>query len=120
MQMNSLFAAGLFDEPWIVALVVIAGALVNWLSKRRQEMQARQPSKGDEPSPSAGNRPREGSLEETLRRLIGEEPPAPPRIPGEDPSQLPPVPERQEEEPFQSVWQTVPPSAPPLLEVLQS
>ncbi len=75
--MNPLFAAGLFDNPWIVAVIVIVGALVNWLSKRRQEKSAGPPPGGDEPSPSAGKAPGEFNLEEALRRLMGEAPPPP-------------------------------------------
>jgi len=122
--MNALFAAGLFDNPWVVAVIVVVGALVNWLSKRRQEKQAGQPAEGDEPSPSAGKPPGEFSLEETLRRLMGEEPPAPrpapPPIPGAAQGGLPPVPDWEEEEPFQPVRQSVPPVRPPLIGVSQT
>ena len=31
--MNPLFAAGLFDSPWLVAIIIIVGALSNWLSE---------------------------------------------------------------------------------------
>lgn len=124
MQVNALFAVGLFDNPWVVAVIVIVGALANWLSKRRQEKQAGQPPEGDEPSPSSGKPPGEFSLEETLRRLMGEEPPAPrpapPPIPGAAQGELPPAPDWEEEEPLQPVSPTVPPMRPPLIAVSQA
>lgn len=118
--MNTLFAASLFDNPWLVAVIVIGGALINWLSKRRAEKQAGQPPEGDEPSSSSGKPPGQLSLEETLRRLMGEEPhaPVPPPIPRADRSELPPEPDWQEEEPFQPVRETVPPLLPPLIAVV--
>ncbi len=81
--MNALFAAGLFDNPWVVAAVVIGGAIANWVAKRRQEKQAQQqgqPSESDAPLPSSSKPPGEFNLEETLRRLMGEEPPPPPPL----------------------------------------
>jgi len=114
--MNVFFAAGLFENPWIVAVIVLGGALVNWLSKRREKKQADQPPEGHEPPPTADKPPGEFNLEETLRRLMGEEPstPTPPPIPralrGEVP---PPVPDWEEPELFQPVRQTVPPLRPP-------
>ena len=119
--MNTLFAAGLFDNPWLVAVIVIVGALANWLSKRRQEKQAGPPTEGDEPSPTSGKPPGEFNLEETLRRLMGEEPPAPlsapPPIPRAAQGELPPVPDWPEEEPFQPERQDVPPLRPPPIAV---
>ena len=90
--MNPLFASGLFDSPWMVAIIIIVGAISNWVTKRRQEKQAEQPPEGDEPAPTA-SKPTGGlNLEETLRRLMGEEPaPAPPRIPRAVQVELPPV-----------------------------
>jgi len=93
--MNPLFASGLFDSPWMVAIIIIVGAISNWVTKRRQEKQAEQPPEGDEPAPTA-SKPTGGlNLEETLRRLMGEEPPAPapapPRIPRAAQVELPPV-----------------------------
>lgn len=106
--MNALFAAGLFDSPWIIAALVIGSALVNWLSKRRQEKQARHESEGDEPSPSSNKPTGEFNLEETLRRLMGEEPPqqapAPPVIPRPAQRELPPARTRAEEAPLPQVW----------------
>jgi hypothetical protein len=114
----------LFDNPWMVAVVVIVGALVNWLSKRREEKQAGPPTEGEEPSPSAGKPPGALTLEETLRRLMGEEPPAPmpapPPIPDAARGGSPPAPDWEKEEPFEPVRQTVPPSRPPLPAVAQA
>jgi hypothetical protein len=75
--MNTLLAAGLFDQPWLVAVIVIIGALANWLSKRRQEKEADHRPESEPPQP---DKPKgEFNLEEALRRLLGEE--APPKQP---------------------------------------
>ena len=122
--MNPLFASGLFDSPWLVAIIVIVGAISNWLTKRRQEKQAEQPHKGDEPAPAASKPPGGLNLEEALRRLMGEEPPepapAPPRIPRAAQDEMPPIPAWQEEEPLQPAGQTVPPLRPPPIAVAQA
>jgi len=93
--MNPLFASGLFDSPWMVAIIIIVGAISNWVTKRRQEKQAEQPHEGDESAPAASKPPGGLNLEEALRRLMGEEPPAPapapPRIPRAAQVELPPV-----------------------------
>ena len=124
MQMNVLFAAGLFENPWIVAVILIVGALANWLAKRRQEKQADYTPEADEPSPSSGKPPGEFNLEEALRRLMGEEEPAqvpaPPPIPRTAQGELPPVPDWQEEEPYQTARQTTPPLRPPRIAVAQT
>ncbi len=106
--MNALFATGLFDSPWIVAALIIGSALANWLAKRRQEKQARHQSEGEEPSPPSSALPGEFNLEETLRRLMGEEPPpqapAPPFIPRAARSELPPAQTWSEKEPLPPEW----------------
>ena len=122
--MNPLFASGLFDSPWMVAIIIIVGAISNWVTKRRQEKQAEQPPEGDEPAPAA-SKPTGGlNLEETLRRLMGEEPPepapAPPRIPRAVQVELPPVPAWHKEEPFQAARHPVPPLRPPPVAVAQA
>jgi hypothetical protein len=98
--MNPILAAGLFDNPWIVAAIIIGGALINWLSQRRQAKQQeeaeRQPE-GDSPSPKKA--PGEFDMEETLRRLLGENVPPPvpatPPVPRAPRGQRPPPPERK-------------------------
>ena len=122
--MNPLFASGLFDSPWMVAIIIIVGAISNWVTKRRQEKQAEQPPEGDEPAPTA-SKPTGGlNLEETLRRLMGEEPPAPapapPRIPRAAHDELPPIPAWHKEEPFQPARHPVPPLRPPPVAVAQA
>jgi len=91
--MNTLFAASLFDNPWLLALVVIGGAIANWLAKRRQEKQTGDKLPRETPPPA--NKPSgEVSLEEVLRRLLGgepQEPPAPPPLPGTTQDQPPPI-----------------------------
>jgi len=89
--MNAFFAAGIFDSPWVIVAVVVVSMVANWLSKRRQEKQ----SEGGEPAPSSPKSNGDFDLEETLRRLMGEEPPAPappppPPIPRHSPRQIKP------------------------------
>jgi hypothetical protein len=124
MQMNTSFAAGLIDNQWIVAVIVIVGALANWLSKRRQEKQAGHPPEDNEPLPASARPPGEFNLEEALRRLMGEEPSAPvsatPPIPGAPQGELPTVPDWQEEESYQTARQTTPPLRPPHIAVAQA
>ena len=100
--MNVLFAAGLFDSPWVVLAILIGSALANWLSKRRQEKQAGQRPEGDEPPPPSSPPPGEVNLEETLRRLMGEEPPppVPPVIPQAARGELPPAQTWSEKKPL--------------------
>lgn len=122
--MNVLFASGLFDSPWLVAIIVIVGAIYNWLIKRRQEKEAEHPPERDQPAPPASKPAGEFNLEEALRRLMGEEPPepapAPPPIPRAPRGELPPAPAWEEEEPTQPVRQTVPPLIAPPIAVAQA
>ena len=89
--MNTLFAASLFDNPWVLVVIVLGGALSQWLMKRRQRNEAENRPDGDEPLPSPGKpqerSPRELDLQEALRALLGGEPP--PRAP--QPPPIPPV-----------------------------
>ena len=77
--MNLIFAAGLFDSPWVVAAIIIIGAFVNWLSQLRQQKQQRDAEKraqeGQTESPPTPQG--EFDLEETLKRWLGEEVPKP-------------------------------------------
>jgi hypothetical protein len=104
--MNLIFAAGLFDSPLVVAVIIIVGALINWLSQRRQQKQQdHQPE--EKASPPVTKPQGEFNLEETLRRLLGEEippaSPAPPPIPRTPHGQHPPPP---------PVWRGGPASPP--------
>ncbi len=119
--MNALFAAGLFDSPWVIAAIVIGGAIANWLAKRRQEKQARNHPTGESPPPAASTPPGEFNLEETLRRLMGEEPPAPtpappPLITRSTRRDLPPVQTATEIKPLPPEWMQQParPASPVL------
>lgn len=89
--MNTLFAASLFDNPLVLVVIVVVGALSQWLMKRRQANQADSRPDGDESLPSLGKpqerSPRELDLQEVLRQLLGGEPP--PRAP--QPPPIPPV-----------------------------
>jgi hypothetical protein len=89
--MNTLIAASLFDSPWVLLVIVLVGALSQWLMKRRQRNQAENQPEGDESLPSLGKpqerSPRELDLQEVLRELLGGEPP--PRAP--QPPPVPPV-----------------------------
>ncbi|HEX5219926.1 MAG TPA: hypothetical protein VFZ59_10185 [Verrucomicrobiae bacterium] len=105
--MNPMFAAGLFDSPWVVAAIVIIGAFINWLSQLRQQKQQRDAEKRESEAPSEPPKKPQGEfdLEETLRRWLGEDAPtpAPPPIPiPRTPSPAPPP-----------VWQGKP--APPVV-----
>jgi hypothetical protein len=103
--MNLLFAAGLFDQPWLVLVFLIVGVISNWLMKRRQEKEAGPQPEGNEPPPSS-KPPGEFNLEETLRRLMGEEPPSrppsPPPIPRAAQGESPPVQDWPDPEQLQS------------------
>lgn len=122
--MNSFFAAGLFDSPWILLVLVIFSALANWISKRREQKQAEQQPKSDEPAPASGKPAEEFNLEETLRRLMGEEPPAatpaPPPLPRPARGELRPAPTWQEEEPLRPEPQTIPGLRPPIIAVAEA
>jgi hypothetical protein len=74
--------AGLFDGPWVFVFIVLVSAVVNWLSKRRQE----QAGGEDRRNEMSGGQPPKAPAdwEERLRRLLGEEV-VPPR-PGPPPS----------------------------------
>ena len=88
--MNTLFAASLFDSPWVILVIVLAGALSQWLMKRRQANQAEnQPDGGESPptSETQEQSQRQLDLQEALRALLGGEPP--PRAP--QPPPIPPV-----------------------------
>ena len=114
--MNSMFAAGLFDNPLLIVVIVLVSALANWLSKRREGKLTNGHADRDEAKPAPGKPAGEFNLEETLRRLLGEEPPAPvapppPPLPCESQARMRPVRVRREERPHESV-PPVPPGIP--------
>jgi hypothetical protein len=134
--MNVFFASGLFDQPWLVLVFIVVGVVSNWLMKRRQEKEAGHRPEGNEPPPPSSKPPGEFNLEETLRRLMGEEPPTRPPSPAPIPraarDELPPVQEwldqeqlepeqtwrkQAEEEVPQPANQTGPTLRPPLIAV---
>lgn len=83
--MNPVFAAGIFDSPWVAVVILIVTALANLLAKKRGEKQA---DEADAP-PTAGEKPVTlSSLEESLRQLMGEESEAAKSAP-------PPIPRRE-------------------------
>lgn len=90
--MQPFFGAGLFDNPLIVAAILIAGALIQWLSHRREKQNARREAELEESPPQAGN------LEEELRRLLGIPSEEPPPVYREERATPPPVPAWETEE----------------------
>jgi len=95
--MNWILAAGIFDQPWLVAALVIAGAIVNWLSQRRQAKQQQEAERTGDDATSESPEKAEQVLdvEEALRRLLGEERSQPKRMPPPIPPtarELPPTP----------------------------
>ena len=78
---NIIFAAGLFDSPWVVAAIVIIGAFINWLSQLRQQKRQREEERrAQEGQPESPQKP-SFDVEEALRRLLGEEPAKPTATP---------------------------------------
>ena len=116
--MTSFLAINLFDNPWLVVVIFLVSALADWLSKRRKAAQEPHPSEAEVPPPSPAKPQGETSVEEALRRLVGEEPvaqaPTPPPILREAGNELPPVQTWREEQPFQTAKQTVPPLRSPI------
>jgi hypothetical protein len=120
--MNELIAAGLFDGPWLVVLLIVASALVNWLSNRRQSKQSEARPDDTQLPPTTGKPRGEMKLEEMMRRLMGEEEPAsPPPLP-HDSRSVPEIWEPEEGESSQPPWleerpvvRPVQPAAPPVI-----
>jgi hypothetical protein len=113
-----IFAAGLFDGPWLIIAIAIISALANWLSKRRQQKEA------DRESPPATapatEEKKATDWEKALRQLLGEEetppqPSAPPPIPPVRRPPPPPLIQTGEEE-SEPVVITLPPlRTPPIV-----
>jgi hypothetical protein len=123
-MMHPFFAASIFDSPWIIVAIVLVSIISNWLSKRRQAKEAEQQQReSPRPPESAGQPAQDFDLEETLRRLMGEEQPpkapAPPPLPPTMRREVPPEPSWEEREPAQPAWQTPPPIRLPPLPVAQ-
>lgn len=99
--MNTFLAASLFDNPWVLVVVVLVGGLSQWLMNRRLGKQADNQPESDEPLSSLGKpqerSPRELDLQEALRQLLRGEPP--PRAP-----QPPPIPLVMREAQPAEVW----------------
>lgn len=68
-------AIGLIENNWIIALIVIFGAIANWLTQRRQQQQKRDTH--SESSPDRKTPKPVFDLEEALRRMMGEAPETP-------------------------------------------
>lgn len=100
--MNAIFAAGLFDNPWLVAVFIIVGMISNWLMKRRQQKEAEERPEGE--PPPLPEEPKKGfDLEAALRRLVDEESPPkqpapPPIIPRTQPGGTSSKPDWQDDE----------------------
>lgn len=84
--MNSLGAASLLDNPWVIVVIVIVGVISNWLMKRRQAGGLASPTEIE--APPSRRQPersaRQPDLQEVLRQLLGGEPSpktTPPLIP---------------------------------------
>lgn len=90
-----IIAAGLFDSPWAVAIFVLAGAIINWLSQRRANKAGK--NEDAETGDSMSEPPAKVSWEERLRRMLEESPqqsPAPsaPPMPSPPLTRRPPLP----------------------------
>lgn len=75
--MNSI-AANLFDSPWVILILVLVGALFNWLMKRRRPAGADASPDRLESLPSPGEQghsSRQLDWQDALRQLLGGEPP---------------------------------------------
>jgi hypothetical protein len=77
-----MIAATLLDNPWVVLVLVVGGAIVNWLSSRARQTSEDDPDTDPDRSPPGQRLDRE----EMLRRFLGQEtpavpPPAPPPAP---------------------------------------
>jgi hypothetical protein len=88
MHINTFFAASLIDNPWVLVVTVLIGALSQWLMKRRQISQSDKSTTGEEAPPSPQNQDRslrELDLQEALRQMLGGETPPLERQPPQSP-----------------------------------
>jgi hypothetical protein len=120
--MNLIIAAGLFDSPWTIAIFLLAGALINWLSQRRANKAGNDPaSETDSASPA----PAAPNWEERLRRMLEEKTPER-SVPAAPPAKPPPLIRRPPSRSFDSVppvivpveRQAAPPLRPPPVEIV--
>jgi hypothetical protein len=85
--MNSIVVANLFENPMVLAAIVLLGALSNWLVQRRRRAGALASPNESESPPSRGRQQRSAKqpdLQDILRQLLGGEPPpalTPPPVP---------------------------------------
>lgn len=70
--MNAFFAASLFDNPLVIAAIVIGSMIVNWMSQRRKAAEADEPPIEHRPPPAARKPAGDFDLQETIRQLLGE------------------------------------------------
>lgn len=76
--MKPIFAANLFENPLVLAAIVLAGMLANWLLKRWGQAGAEvSPNEGQPPLSSGeqGHPARQPTLQDILGRLLRGEPP---------------------------------------------
>ncbi len=71
--MNAFFAASLFDNPLVIAAIVLGGMFVNWISQRRKAAEADQSPLEQNQPPTTGKPAGGFDIEETLRQLLGEQ-----------------------------------------------
>ena len=76
MSVNLIIAAGLFDSPWTVVVFVLAGAIINWLTKRRADSATAKTQAPDSAAP-ASKPPVALPWEERLRQMLEQDPPPP-------------------------------------------
>ncbi|MBI4660656.1 MAG: hypothetical protein HY735_17605 [Verrucomicrobia bacterium] len=85
--MNSFAAANFFENPLVLVIILLLGALSSWLAKRRRTEGAGDASNGEQLLPAPGEQERSTkrfNMEDVLRQLLGGEAvsqvPSPPPI----------------------------------------
>lgn len=104
--------AGFFDGPWMFIVIVLVSAVVNWLSKRREEKAAQEGNGGEDKTPASVP----ADWEERLRRMLGEELPSP--TPGLPPKPEPPAPPLRRPAAPPIIRPTAPAMRPPPVEIV--
>lgn len=121
MTASAIIIAGLFDGPWMFIAIVLASAVVNWLSKRREEKMSGGKTPEGAPPPAASSQSPAADWEERLRRLLGEEmvPPAAPQPPRPAPPLHRPKPQTSNRPPIiRPTMRPTAPRRPPPVEVV--